>query len=89
MKRGRADPLHVDYMVRGRRAGVIRYSTVASGIGPVRIMQSVPSSIGMELRLIEGHDRSESNGRSWHSHACQNGCLITVKAPLAMANARL
>ena len=64
------------------RAGVLRDSTVGSGIGQYAIIQAVAPSLGVELRPIESHDTSEIERAIVAFARLPNGGLIVVGSPL-------
>ena len=63
------------------RAGVLRDSTVGSGIGQYAIIQAVAPSLGVELRPIESHDTSEIERAIVAFARLPNGGLIVVGSP--------
>jgi len=63
------------------RAGVLRDSTVGSGIGQYAIIQAVAPSLGVELRPIETHDTSEIEHAIVAFARLPNGGLIVVGSP--------
>jgi len=66
------------------RAGVLRDSTVGSGIGQYAIIQAVAPSRGVELRPIETHDTSEIEHAIVAFARLPNGGLIVVGSPSGM-----
>ena len=65
------------------RAGVLRDSTVGSGIGQYAIIQAVAPSLGVELRPIEVHDTSEIERAVVAFARLPNGGLIIAGTPQA------
>jgi len=65
------------------RAGVLRDSTVGSGIGQYAIIQAAASSLGVELRPIEVHDTNEIEHAVVAFARLPNGGLITAGSPTA------
>jgi len=65
------------------RAGVLRDSTVGSGIGQYAIIQAAASSLGVELRPIEVHDTNEIERAVVAFARLPNGGLITAGSPTA------
>ena len=65
------------------RAGVLRDSTVGSGIGQYAIIQAVAPSLGVELRPIEVHDTNEIERAVVAFARLPNGGLITAGSPTA------
>jgi putative ABC transport system substrate-binding protein len=65
------------------RAGVLRDSTVGSGIGQYAIIQAVAPSLGVELRPIEVYDTSEIERAIAAFARLPNGGLIIVGTPSA------
>jgi putative ABC transport system substrate-binding protein len=65
------------------RAGVLRDSTVGSGIGQYAIIQAVAPSLGVELRPIEVHDTSEIEHAVVAFARLPNGGLIIAGTPQA------
>jgi putative ABC transport system substrate-binding protein len=63
------------------RAGVLRDSTVGSGIGQYAIIQAVAPSLGVELRPIEVRDTSEMERAIVTFARLPNGGLIIVGSP--------
>src|SRR5262249_14173749 len=63
------------------RAGVLRDSTVGSGIGQYAIIQVVAPSLGVELRPIETHDTSEIEHAIVAFARLPNGGLIIAGTP--------
>jgi putative ABC transport system substrate-binding protein len=63
------------------RAGVLRDSTVGSGIGQYAIIQAVAPSLGVELRPIKSHNTSEIERAIVAFARLPNGGLIVVGSP--------
>jgi putative ABC transport system substrate-binding protein len=63
------------------RAGVLRDSTIGSGIGQYAIIQAVAPSLGVELRPIETHDTSEIEHAIVAFARLPNGGLIVAGSP--------